>query len=285
MYPIIPKKLKGTYVFRPSDQTQGVLSNIMGQDPTTTVLPTPTPAAMYFRPGTGSDMSAPHSILPSSQFAQPPSSSVIHSPPSQSMQSPSSMVMQSPPLSQLQLPQFMHHSPMQLSSVQRLPSAGPSSLGSKCKGSSQSLPSTFVNDFMSTSGDSSHATGSQKRQKITGPAAILAMSDQLRDFNTTIKDFLGAKEASRRKTQRACASSSECVTMAMGALQEQDRKWLNSDLLIAMVDHFKLNIRSANTYMALQTQLFHRAWVKQLKEMNYAVDHLIIDDTNNEAAA
>ena len=95
---------------------------------------------------------------------------------------------------------------------------------------------------MSTSGDSSHATGSQKHQKITGPAAILATSDQLHDFNTTIKDFLGAKEASRRKTQCAHASSSECVTMAMGALQEQDRKWLNSDLLIAMVDHFKLNI-------------------------------------------
>ena len=38
--------------------------------------------------------------------------------------------------------------------------------------------------------------------------------------------------------------------------------------------------------MALQTQLLCRAWVKkQLKEMNYAVDHLIIDDTNNEAAA
>ena len=138
MYPIILKKLKGTYIFRLSDQTQGALSNTMGQDPTTTVLPTPTLAAMYFRPGTGSDMSAPHSISPSSQFAQLPSSSVIHSPPSQSMQSPSSMVMQSLPLSQPQSPQFMHHSPMQLSSVQRLPSASPSSLGSKCKGSSQS---------------------------------------------------------------------------------------------------------------------------------------------------
>ena len=242
MYPIIPKKLKGTYIFRLSDQTQGTLSNTMGQDPTTTVLPTPTLAAMYFRPVTGSDMSALHSISPSSQFAQLPSSSVIHSPPSQSMQSPSSMVMQSPPLSQPQSPQFMHHSPMQLSSAQHSPSAGPSSLGSKRKGSSQSLPSTFVNDFMSTSGDSSHATGSQKRQKITGPAAILATSDQLCNFNTTIKDFLGAKEASRRKTQRAHASSSEHVTMAMGALQKQDRKWLNSDLLIAMVDHFKLNV-------------------------------------------
>ena len=74
--------------------------------------------------------------------------------------------------------------------------------------------------------------------------------------------------------------------MAMGTLQEQDRKWLNSDLLIAMVDHFKLDIRSADTYMALQTQLHHRAWVKkQLKEMNYAVDHLIIDNTDDEAAA
>ena len=52
-----------------------------------------------------------------------------------------------------------------------------------------------------------------------------------------------------------------------------------------MVDHFKLDIQSADTYMALQTQLFHRAWVKQLKEMNYAVDHLIIDDTDDEAAA
>ena len=74
--------------------------------------------------------------------------------------------------------------------------------------------------------------------------------------------------------------------MAMGALQEQDRKWLNSDLLIAMVDHFKLDVQSADTYMALQTQLLHRAWVKkQLKEMNYAVDHLIIDDADDKAAA
>ena len=175
---------------------------------------------------------------------------------------------------------------MQLSSVQCLPSAGPSSLGSKHKGSSQSLPSTFINDFISTSGDSSHATGSQKRQKITGPATILATSNQLRDFNTTIKDFLGVKEENRRKTRHAHASSSEHVTMAMGTLQEQDRKWLNSDLLIAMVDHFKLDVQSANTYMALQTQLLHRAWVKkQLKEMNYAVDHLIIDDADNKAAA
>ena len=38
--------------------------------------------------------------------------------------------------------------------------------------------------------------------------------------------------------------------------------------------------------MALQTQLLCRAWVKkQLKEMNYTVDHLIIDDANDEAAA
>ena len=121
-------------------------------------------------------------------------------------------------------------------------SAGPSSLGSKHKGSPQSLPSTFVNDLMSTSGGSSHVTGSQKCQKILGPAAILATSDQLRDFNTTIKNFLVAKEESRRKTQCAHASSSKRVMTAMNALQEHNRKWLHSELLIAMVDHFKLDV-------------------------------------------
>ena len=139
---------------------------------------------------------------------------------------------------------------------------------------------------MSTSGGSSHVTGSQKHQKILGPAAILATSDQLRDFNATIKDFLGAKEESRRKTRRARASSSERVTTAMNALQEHDRKWLRSELLIAMVDHFKLDIWSADTYMALQTQSLHRTWVKkQLKEMNYVVDHLIIEDNDDDEAA
>ena len=139
---------------------------------------------------------------------------------------------------------------------------------------------------MSTLGGSSHVTGSQKHQKILGPAAILATSDQLCDFNATIKDFLGVKEESRRKTRHAHASSSERVTMAMNALQEHDRKWLCSELLIAMANHFKLDVRSADTYMPLQTQLLHRTWVKkQLKEMNYVVDHLIIEDNDDDKAA
>ena len=203
MYPIIPKKLKGSYVFWPSDQTQDTLSNTMGQNTTATVLPAP--ADMHFGPGTGSDISAPHSTLPS-QFTPPPSSSIIQSPSSCLMQSPPSFIMQLQPILQPRLSQSMRPppSPMQQSSpVQpsyQSSSAGPSSLGSKHKGSPQSLPSTFVNDLMSTSGGSSHVTGFQKHQKIFGPAAILATSDQLRDFNTTIKDFLGVKEESRRKT-------------------------------------------------------------------------------------
>ena len=74
--------------------------------------------------------------------------------------------------------------------------------------------------------------------------------------------------------------------MAMNALQEHDRKWLHSELLIAMVDHFKLDVQSADTYMALQTQSLHRTWVKkQLKEMNYVVDHLIVEDDDDDEAA
>ena len=74
--------------------------------------------------------------------------------------------------------------------------------------------------------------------------------------------------------------------MAMNALQEYDRKWLHSELLIAMVDHFKLDIQSTDTYMALQTQLLHRTWVKkQLKMMNYVVDHLIVEDNDDDEAA
>ena len=63
MYPIIPKKLKGSYIFWPSDQTQGALSNTMGQNTTATVLLAP--ADMHFGLGTGSDISAPHSTPPS----------------------------------------------------------------------------------------------------------------------------------------------------------------------------------------------------------------------------
>ena len=201
MYPIIPKKLKGSYIFWPSDQTQGTLSNTMGQNTTATALLAP--ADMHFGLGTGSDISAPHSTLPL-QFTPLPSSSIIQSPPSRLIQSPPSFIMQSQPILQPQLSQSMRPlpSPMQQSSpVQpsyQSSSVGPSSLGSKCKGSPQSLPSIFVNNLMSTSGGSSHVMGSQKHQKISGPAAILATSDQLCDFNTTIKDFLGAKEESRR---------------------------------------------------------------------------------------
>ena len=49
----------------------------------------------------------------------------------------------------------------------------------------------------------------------------------------------------------------------MAALQKQDGKWMSFDYLIAMVDHFKLDVGSANAYMALELPKLHRLWLKE----------------------
>ena len=70
--------------------------------------------------------------------------------------------------------------------------------------SANSLPS-FVNDFMSVLDVdvSSHGqTGtSSKQQKVNGPVALLSTSEELKSFNSTIKDLLKSKEVNKRPEQ------------------------------------------------------------------------------------
>jgi hypothetical protein len=88
-----------------------------------------------------------------------------------------------------------------------------SSAGTKHKQSARqsagSLPTTFVNDFTSTSDGSSRGQTNTKRQNVTAPSAILATSKELKDFNSTVKDLISSKEARNRKERRERASSSE----------------------------------------------------------------------------
>src|ERR1700683_1173900 len=118
------------------------------------------------------------------------------------------------------LPQYMHPSltnpTPQSSLIQHSHSVSPSimttsSTGMKHKHSAHqsvsSLPANFVNSFMSTSDGSSC---SQKWQNATGSVALLATSEELKDFNSTVKDLISSKEAHNRKEQQEQASFSEC---------------------------------------------------------------------------
>ena len=154
-----------------------------------------------------------------------------------------------------------------------------SSTGTKRKHSAHqsagSLPTTFINDFTSTSDGSSRGQTNTKRQKVTAPSAILATSEELKDFNNTVKDLIGAKEARNRKEWRERASSSERRSKAMSAFQMQECGWLPFDHVIAMIDHFKLDVGAADAYMTLELPVLRRMWVKkQLKDMKYVVDNL-----------
>jgi hypothetical protein len=57
-------------------------------------------------------------------------------------------------------------------------------------------------------GSSSHANS--KQQKFTGPTALLSTSEELKDFNSTIKDLMKSKEVNKRIEWWERASSSEC---------------------------------------------------------------------------
>ena len=67
-----------------------------------------------------------------------------------------------------------------------------------------SLP-TFsnANDFMSISdadvSSRSHTGTGTKQQKVNGPSALLSTSEELKEFNNTIKDLLKSKEANKRQ--------------------------------------------------------------------------------------
>jgi hypothetical protein len=137
------------------------------------------------------------------------------------------------------------------------------------------LPTTFVNDFTSTSDGSSRGQTNTQWQKVTAPSAILATSKELKDFNSTVKDLISSKEARNRKEQRERASSSECQSKAMSAFQKQECRWLPFDYVIAIINHFRLDVGVANAYMTLELPILHRMWVKkQLRDMKYVVDKL-----------
>ena len=60
-----------------------------------------------------------------------------------------------------------------------------------------------ANDFMSISDayvSSCSQTGTgTKQQKVNGPSALLSTSEELKEFNNTIKDLLKSKEANKRQ--------------------------------------------------------------------------------------
>ena len=70
---------------------------------------------------------------------------------------------------------------------------------------------------------------------------------------------------------------------AMSALQEQESSWMSFDHLIAMINHFKLNLGAANAYMSIQQLILHKLWVrKQLVDMKYVVNEfLVVEDEPN----
>ena len=107
----------------------------------------------------------------------------------------------------------------------------------KCKHSAHqsvcSLPifaNTNANNFMSVSDAEvfSHSqTGTNSKwQKVNGPSALLSTSEELKDFNNTIKDLSKSKEVNKRQEQQEQASSSEHWMKVMTALQEQESSWM-----------------------------------------------------------
>ncbi|KIM85047.1 hypothetical protein PILCRDRAFT_87338 [Piloderma croceum F 1598] len=134
---------------------------------------------------------------------------------------------------------------------------------------------------MSTSDGSSQSQTNMNsnKQKVTGAAALLAISKELKDFNNTIKYLISSKEVCNRKEWQEWASSFECQTKAMVAFQKQASGWLNFNHQITMINHFKLDVSSADTYMTLELPPPCKMWVKkQLKDMQYMVDDLDVDE-------
>ena len=68
----------------------------------------------------------------------------------------------------------------------------------------------------------------------------------------------------------------------MAALQKQDAGWMSFDHLIAMIDHFKLDVGSADAYMTLELPTLRRLWLKkQLAGMGCVVSELGDDGEPN----
>jgi hypothetical protein len=71
----------------------------------------------------------------------------------------------------------------------------------------------------------------------------------------------------------------------MAALQKQDGGWMSFDHIITVIDHFKLNVGSANTYMILELPTLRRLWIKkQLAGMKYVLSELGDDGDMNSTA-
>ena len=236
-FDLMVKMIEGTHVFQPSNRSQGATFNNIRQSQPTTAANPSDPPAL---PSTSDDH---HSL----KELPPQSSSPVVAPHSSS---PSIMTSNS----------------------------------TKCKQSAHqsanSLPS-FVNDFMSVldADVSSHGqtVTSSNQQKVNGPAALLSTSEELKSFNSTIKDLLKSKEVNKRQKQWEQASLTEHQMKAMVALQKQEKSWLSFDHQIAMIDHFKLDLGTADAYITLDLLVLCRLWVmKQLMDMKYVVDR--IDD-------
>ena len=68
----------------------------------------------------------------------------------------------------------------------------------------------------------------------------------------------------------------------MTALQEQESR-MSFNHLIAMINHFKLNLGAADTYMSIQQPLLCKLWVRrQLVDMQYVVNEFpVMEDEPN----
>ena len=70
-------------------------------------------------------------------------------------------------------------------------------------GSLPTFSNANANNFMSISdadvSSHSHTSTGTKQQKVNGPSALLSTSEELKEFNSTIKDLLKSKEANKKQ--------------------------------------------------------------------------------------
>ena len=240
----MPKKLKGVHVFRPSDGSHGAANNFGQSRSGASSNPSVNPPALP-QSSTGKNHSRHEDPPPASSPVVPPHSS-------------------SPSIATNSSAKHKHSACQSIGSLPTFSKAN-------------------ANDFMSIS-DADVSSRSQtgtgtKRQKVNGPSALLSTSEELREFNNTIKDLLKSKDANKRQERQEQASSSERQMKAMTALQEQESSWMSFDHLIAMIDHFKLDLGAADAYMSIQKPKLCKLWVKkQLMDIQYVVDELPVTE-------
>ena len=161
----MPKKLKGMHVFQPSDRSHGVANNFgQSQSGASSNSSIVGPSALP-QSSTGKNHSR-HGDLP------PESSPVV-------------------------LPCSSSPSIATNSSTKHKQSAHQSI------GSLPTFSNANANNFMSISdadvSSHSHTSTGTKQQKVNGPSALLSTSEELKEFNSTIKDLLKSKEANKKQ--------------------------------------------------------------------------------------